>query len=169
MDTVLTDIQGRILSMASMHNILMQDKDLVGVQADTYIQSLADYFSATYNSGTAHVDIAIDCDPLMLSGTQALSCGLIVNELMTNSFKYAFDENRQNARISVKLKKQGSNIKFSYEDNGKGFDYKEVIGKNDSLGFLLISSMAEKLGSEINISGDKGMRAEINFSDLKQN
>ena len=163
-DEFLDDIQGRLVSMSAMHSMFVNEKGYIGVDSGEYLKQLVDYFESSYSGKILNnVKIILDADSVVLSGTQAVSCGLIINELLTNSYKYAFNGGHENPEVRVSFKADGDKAVLGYSDNGSGFVYDEVSEKQDSYGFLLIGSMAAKLGAEMNISGEGGMKADFSF------
>ncbi|PLX71115.1 MAG: hypothetical protein C0602_02410 [Denitrovibrio sp.] len=163
-DALLKDIQWRLVSMATMHSMFQCEDDLIGVKSDDYLEKMVSQFSVSYKrEGSPDVNIKLKADPIIMSATQALSCGLIVNELLTNSFKHAFKEDNKKPVISIEFKVTENNATLIYKDNGVGFDTEAIKNKPDSLGFILIDSMAEKLNAEVSIIGDNGFKAEFNF------
>ena len=87
---VFTESRNRVRSMALVHEKLYQSQDLSKVDFQDYIKALSNGLHSTFASGSSAVRISLDVEPIMLGVDSAVPCGLIVNELVTNCFKYAF-------------------------------------------------------------------------------
>lgn len=162
---VLREVQNRLLAMTTMHNMLEFDDNVAGVSSVEYLKKLITYFETAY-LGREGVDVKVvyDIDDFKMSVTQAVSCGLILNELMTNSYKHAFDKNSEAPKIEVGFKRHNGNIKVYVRDNGKGFKNLKNLERSGSYGMLLMNSMAAKINARITMNGDNGMNAEFVFS-----
>lgn len=113
------------------------------------------------NEGTPHIDIEIVIDAkVSLLLEQAIYCGLIVNELVTNSLKYAFDKN--GGTIKITLDKERHKFVLQIEDNGKGFD---VSVYQNSFGISLVERLVrDELHGKLNIKSDnKGTQSLIKW------
>lgn len=105
---VLKDMQGRILSMALLHETLYKSGHFGQVDLGVYLRQLAQQFfrAQTFTSGP--VELILDLTPVEVDVDQAIPCGLMVNELMTNSLKHAFPEGRSGAvRVSLQNEESG--------------------------------------------------------------
>jgi two-component sensor histidine kinase len=162
-EKVLSDIQGRILTMATMHDMFTIKNDTIGIEAEMYFMTLCANF-VSMNDSDIDISCSKEIDSFNLPGTTALSCGMIVNELMTNTYKYAFNKDSKDPSVTLKVTQENGIITLSYNDNGIGFDYEKVKNKSGSYGFMLIDSMADKLNAKATISGDNGTDAKFVFS-----
>jgi two-component sensor histidine kinase len=159
---VLKEIRSRLSAMASMHKIFKVDDLSIGVDAAEYVKTLCDQFMQSNNSHNLRVEVVCDVDGFVLSAPKALSCGLILNELLTNSYKYAFSYLSIFPKVEVSLKKTGRKAVLTYRDNGSGFDTK-AAAESGSYGMLLIESMAEKLGGRLSVNGAEGAHITLEF------
>lgn|GEM_PF-1028819 len=100
---------------------------------------------------------------------QALPCALIVNKLVTNSFKYAF-ENNQDGNLDVRFKSNGEGINIMVNDNGPGLpkNYEKMV--EESLGHRLVSQLVKQLDAKIDVetSKDEGTRYKISFEKKRK-
>jgi len=159
---VLKNIQSRLISMAHMHEMFNSNEDSIGVSSFEYISRLVSHVEATYFEGSdSDIKIECDVDNVVLNATQSISIGLIINELLTNSLKYAFDETIKDPRITISFKADSDCISILYEDNGKGCDIGSIINKDSSYGLILVDSMASKINAKVTYSSDNGFRAEV--------
>ena len=97
---------------------------------------------------------------------QAIPCGLLVNELITNSLKYAWKKN-QEGTIFIKLKEVDSRVTLVIADNGIGLPSKFEDMSSDTLGLQLVITLVEQLDGELLVNSDKGTEYLINFNNLK--
>jgi two-component sensor histidine kinase len=136
---VLIDIQERIYTMELLHRKLYESTSLNKIPFKDYITDLINTISRTYDTkNKALVDI--DMQNLELDIQAAMSCGLILNELITNAFKYAFKDNK-NPKILIKFSKNKNELSIVVKDNGKGFSKSyEEVSKN-SLGLKLVNTI----------------------------
>src|SRR5690625_930343 len=97
--------RNRIKSMALIHQKLYQDEDLIGVEIAEYIDKLMLSLVKSYQTSTENIEIKTDIDSMKLEVDTIIPIGLIINELISNSFKYAFDA-QKGGKLQVTLKKQ---------------------------------------------------------------
>ncbi|MGB6035422.1 MAG: histidine kinase dimerization/phosphoacceptor domain -containing protein [Cryomorphaceae bacterium] len=159
---ILRESQNRIKSMSFIHESLYQTKDFSGIEFSGYILSLANNLVHSYSLERGLVKLRTDFDDTYLSLDQAIPCGLIANELISNSLKYAFDEG-QNGEIFVSTKSKGSRVTLIIADNGRGlpegFDYEN----SDSLGLQLVYTLKDQLDASVEVSTKKGTKYLITF------
>jgi two-component sensor histidine kinase len=93
----------------------------------------------------------------------AIPCGLIINELVSNSFKYAF-ESRTGGQVYVKLRREGDKFLLRVEDNGIGLPADFELEENESLGLQLVLNLTAQLGGDISLKCSKGTCFEITFT-----
>jgi len=115
----LKEGQSRVRSMALIHQNLYQDDDLIGVEAKAYIEKLSEGLFHSYNIDNDKIQLHSDIENVKLDVNTIIPLGLIINELITNALKYAFDENKQ-GKINLSLKKEENQLIFSIADDGKG-------------------------------------------------
>ena len=142
--TMLKELQGRILAMSLVHEKLYKSDSLSDVDMGEYISDLANAILEGSNAADDKVSIKLDIAPLTLSADDAIPCGLIINELMANSLKYAFPGERS-GEIQISLhRSDGDELLFRYSDNGVGFPDGYDPATSKSLGVKLIHLLATK-------------------------
>ncbi len=159
----LMDSQNRIQSMSAIHKTLYQSGNLSAVDMKTYLSSLAGAVAQSYSIGKK-VNLLVESKNVLIGAKQASPVGLIVNELITNSLKYAFPEN-QEGEIKISLQEIEDQIELEYIDNGIGipedFDWKN----SKSLGLKLVRTLVEnQLDGSIDLDTTKGPKFTIKFS-----
>ncbi len=146
--TVFTDLINRIVSISIIHEKLYKTESTNIIHSAEYIKDLTDHVMQTFKpEGNSFENLKADYNlaDIELGVDLGINLGLIVNELITNSMKYAFSENREN-RIRVSLYRKDENIVLEVGDNGPGIPDSFDFQKGDSLGLKLI----HKLTGQIN-------------------
>jgi PAS domain S-box-containing protein len=162
----LNELQSRIRTMVLIHEQLHRSNSLDTVSFGTYIRNLSNIISSAFRKEgiLLHMDIA-DCQ---LNIETALPLGLIVNELLTNSFKYAF-HGREKGIIHIRLvqvpEPEDGKIMWELiiEDDGVGLPDDFALGKEGSMGSLIIQALVDQIQGEIQISGNAGASFRIIF------
>ena len=159
----LEECQTRVQAIALIHEKLYQSKNYSSVPFSEYAKSLAaNVFSAMGIPSTAIVlDLAIE--DLSLAMDKAIPCGLILNELITNSVKHAFPDGRQGI-VRVELRKTNEReIVMAVRDNGTGMSAAFDLASSKSLGLSLVYTLVEQLEGRVEILGDGGTTFQISF------
>ncbi len=158
---VLTDIQERVYTMELLHRKLYESKDLSSIDFEKYVQDLLADLYTTY-AKDKKIDLKIDIIDVSMDIEYALSCGLILNECVTNSFKYAFLDDK--GTISVSLKKKENMYILKISDTGKGLPQDIDIYHSKTLGLKLIALIAQnQLLGEISYSNLDSSMFTIEF------
>jgi two-component sensor histidine kinase len=144
----LKEIQNRIKSMALIHENLYQNKDLSHLNFGEYIANLVQNLVYTYNSSKKEIEVLMDVDDIFLNLDYSIPCGLIINELISNSLKHAFTESEKGT-IKVIFKKHTDLVHLSIEDDGKGFNKKIDFRNTDSLGLQLVMALVDQINGKI--------------------
>ena len=145
----------RIESIAMVHEILYKNDDLEHIDFETYVTKLSKHIMTT-ESNDDNVYINFDIVPLELGIEAMMQFGIIINELITNSIKYAFPHTT--GTISITLQKHKHHYKFIYEDDGIGIqNQKPGFGQN------LIKMSAQQLKATLNMSNEKGLCYTFTF------
>lgn len=159
--------RNRVRSMALIHQKLYQDEDLVGVDLEEYIDNLTDSLVKSYQSSTVNVEVNTDIDPIKMDVDTIIPIGLILNELISNSFKYAFDADK-GGTLEIVLKKQPGAIHLKVSDNGRGLPDHFAIESTKSLGYRLIKAFTDKLRATLTVGhSPAGTVVSISIPDPK--
>ena len=160
----LRENETRLTSMNLIHHKLYHDHSTTQIEMKEYLTKLLQHIKASFGGDKAkNIELKIEISPLMLEADKAVAIGLIVNELATNAFKYAFDE--KPGEIYLGIQKSGkSKIVLSLHDNGKGIPH---VHKKDevSFGLKLVNLMTRQLGAQMTFNTDNGTsyKFEINI------
>jgi PAS domain S-box-containing protein len=164
-EAVLAESYSRVRAMSLIHQLLYEHGDLARVRLGVYLQRLVSLLRDTYNDLRKTVDIQLigaDAE-LYLDLQQAIPCGLIVTELITNCFKHAFPDGRQGT-ITVRLDEpEPGTGRLVVSDDGVGIPESVVLGEGRSLGFRLLPTLAEQVGGRLALIRENGVRYELSF------
>ena len=151
---LLNECRNRISSMAFIHAALYMTKDFSNVSFSDYVSNIAGNLQQSYVSADKKILLKVDIPKVNLHIDDAIPCGLIINELLSNSFKYAFAKKKKGTvGISVKVKKE--NIILAIWDNGAGFPKNINYKDTESLGLQLVNSLTEQIGGKIKMESKK--------------
>ncbi|MBF0506816.1 MAG: diguanylate cyclase [Nitrospirae bacterium] len=160
--SILESSQQRVKAMALVHEQLYQREDLSSINFKDYITSIVSEIIDLYRIDTGAITTEINIEDIELDLESAMPCGLIINELLTNAFKYAFPDNRSGV-LSVNFTKSGDTCTLTVKDNGvglwEGFDYQEA----GTLGLQLVNVLTGQLDGTIRIKADKGTETVLKF------
>jgi two-component sensor histidine kinase len=152
-EKVLGDLQGRVRAMALLHENLYGSGNLAGVDVPTYLRSLCQHaLRAGADQRAGWVDVKVDVAPLHMEIGQAIPCGLLVNELVTNCLKHAFPRERGGViEVSLQPEESGDMWRLGVCDNGVGLPTTLASAEDSkSLGMQLISDLGRQLqGSHV--------------------
>lgn len=162
--SAIKNSQHRIHSMSLIHQKLYSTENISTINMPAYIKELAEYLKASFSLGQ-RVRFELKIDSIELDVANAVPIGLILNESITNSIKYAFpDENKGIISISL-VRTSDKRIKLEIIDDGIGFDADTTGKKMDSFGMILIRGLSEDLGADFEMISNKGTSIKIEFSD----
>ena len=157
-----TKSQNRIRTMALVHQKLYQTKDLARIDFAEYIQDLTNYLLSAYGAGAGAITLKMDIEDISLSMDTALPCGMILNELITNSIKHAFPGGR-GGDIFIELHSDNDNLILTVGDNGAGIPEDLDLPNAESLGLQLIDSFVEQLEGSVELNRKDGTGFRITF------
>ncbi len=147
----------RIKSIALVHELLYQEKNFKSIHLESYIRNLTQHILSISKSNA--ITLHIDIEDIKLNTDDIIHIGIIINELMTNSLKYAFKQNK--GCINISLKSTDNNYELSYSDNGKGMENKKT--DNKGFGLSLIALSVEHLNGTLQTYYDEGLHTQISF------
>ena len=159
-----TESIGRIKSMAIIHELLYRSKNLSTIKIKEYLDELVSYITNTYNvDKKITVNLQVKVQQKYIDLDKAIPCGIIINELLSNAFKYAF-KGKKKGSISISLKETHGQYNLVVSDNGSGFDNAENVQEADTLGLQLVNSLVIQLGGTLTTKTQKGTCFNICFS-----
>ncbi|MFQ5721751.1 MAG: sensor histidine kinase, partial [Candidatus Aminicenantales bacterium] len=163
--------QSRIKSMVLIHEKLYQSQDLARIDFYDYIKSLTNSLFSTYRVGLETITFKLDIKKVYFDINTAIPLGLIINELVSNSLKYAFPEQKawgkadnSKAEIFLSLRSDEGRVSLIVRDNGVGlpkdFDFK----KTESMGLQLVNDLVAQLDGTIDLQEEGGTSFKITFN-----
>lgn len=163
---MLKESQDRIRSIAVIHEKLYQSEDLASIKADEYIGTLVHGLHRSYVVRTDWITLTMDVEDIPLRVDTAIPCGLIINELVSNSLKHAFP--RGKGEIKVTLHSLNGDIELLVADNGIGLPEDIDFRTTETLGLRLVAMLAEdQLNGEIELNRMGGTAFHIRFKEQK--
>lgn len=159
--------QHRLYSIALIHEKLYRSKNLAQINFGEYLEDLVTNLFNFYNISDHGIQLQVLAEPIWLNIETATPCGLIANELVSNTLKHAFPD-RTNGTVSVECYQTGDReIHLIVKDNGKGFPKNFNFKKTNSMGFQVVCTLTEQLEGNIEISGEIGSTFHLKFTELK--
>ncbi len=160
--SMCADIQGRIRAMALVHEKLYKSEDLAHVNMRDYIEDLSKSILSGYPVLKENLELVRAVEDILLPIELVVPCGLIINEFMSNSMKYAFPEGR--GRINIAMHASEGTVELVYMDDGPGLPPDFDLNKAESLGLKLVNTLAVKqLNGSIDHIRNKGGKFVIKF------
>lgn len=154
--------RNRVKSMALIHQKLYQNDELL-IYFDDYIDKLVKEISSMYGSGK-HREVSIEVPEIAFDIDTAIPLGLIINELVTNAYKYGSNEDESKLSVSIKALTKGD-YKLEVKDNGNGMPINFDLSKAKSLGLRLVKSLSKQLHGSVSYSNDNGAVFSILFKN----
>jgi PAS domain S-box-containing protein len=162
---VLRDSQGRIMSMSMIHEKLYRSGNLADIDVRGYLEGLARSIMFSYMRPDQHVDLKFEMDDIRLNVDTIMPLGLIVNELVTNAFKYAFPDGGGEVRVS--LRRDGDGFLLTVADDGVGLPDDFNLDSLRSLGMLLVRNLTDQLNGELEYTSNGGTEFRVRFSEIQ--
>jgi two-component sensor histidine kinase len=156
----------RVQSMALIHQNLYSEGNIKGILMKDYINNLVENLFNSYNIEKDKIRLVTDIGQLNLDVDTVIPLGLIINELISNSLKYAFKETAQ-GEIYVTLKENNKHLELKVKDNGCGFPANWNKIQSNSFGYNLVNAFAQKLKAKLDIYNDNGACISMNISRYK--
>ncbi len=153
--------------MALIHERLYQSTDLAKIDFAGYVRNLTGHLLRSYRVNSDAIRLNLEVDPVPMNFDFAIPCGLIINELVSNSLKYAFPNGR-GGEIKVQFRgENGSGLKLMVSDNGIGCPENKNPEKSESLGLKLVRSLTEQLGGTVNYRSKDGFQCDVSIPRSK--
>lgn len=162
---IIVETQSRINAIALIHEKLYQrGESFQKINLESYVKDLVDIVFHTININKDRIKINCRIQSIEVLTYEGIQLGMILNELITNSIKYAFPDGRH-GEINIYIYESGEKITIIVEDNGIGLPEHINIGSSDSLGMLLLDAFAKQLNASVKIERNKGTRFIITFQN----
>ena len=149
--------------MVLVHDKLYQSRGLARIEFGNYLQSLAGELQSSYSTRSGkRIDVRVTADEITLPIESALPSGMIVSELLTNVFKYAFPGDR-NGSAHIRLEAGNGQVRITVSDDGVGLPPDFDPAHSSSFGWQLIHNLVGQLGGKVEVASDGGTRVSISF------
>ena len=160
---LLSESRDRVRSMALIHEKLYPSGDVQGISFAGYVRDLAAHLRHSYAGNSGPVELGTDVEEMTLSMDVSVPCGLIINELLSNSLKYAFPDGRRGT-IAVTLRRaEGSRVVLTISDDGIGFPRGIDIRNPGTLGLRIVNILVEQLRGTLKMNWGPGTSFTISF------
>jgi len=158
----IQDARNRVISMMSIYEMLYRSEDYRSVPVFAYVSDLIDKISESYNPG-GYIKVLKEIEDFKLDSSILFPSGIIINELLTNAFKYAFPK-QASGTIHVKMiRKTARTVQISVKDNGVGLpDACEMFGKS-CFGLSVVNMLVQQLKGKLSIVKNGGTEFKIDF------
>jgi PAS domain S-box-containing protein len=165
---MLHESQSRVRAMALIHEILYESGKLVRIDLGEYVTKLSTSLVRMYGSEPGTIDLRVRAEDVVLGVDDTVPCGLVINELLSNSLKYAFRDNRPGEiRIEASRDVNGE-IVLVVSDNGVGIPAEIEINNADTMGLRLVIGLVEtQLGGDVKLDRSNGTCFTITFTPTK--
>ncbi|MGB1757389.1 MAG: histidine kinase dimerization/phosphoacceptor domain -containing protein, partial [Pseudomonadales bacterium] len=164
LSNLLGESQQRIKSMSLIHESLYQSDDLLEINFEDYIRTLATGLCRFYTIPGVEVQLDIVVDEVALGLDTAVPCGLIINELISNSLKHGFnDHNGRAAVIDVHFVKDQGKFRLRISDNGAGLPEDFDLGRSGSMGMEIVDILTQQLEGRLSYQSNAGAQFLIEF------
>lgn len=160
----LDDSKSRVNSMALVHQKLYQTEEFSNINFQEYIDQLVINVAMSYDL-EGKIESKVDAAGFHFGINTAIPLGLIVNELLTNSYKHAFI-GRKSGNIDIKLVRDDDRFVITIKDDGVGLPDDFTFEETDSLGLELVSALTEQLDGSITYRNENGARIDISFAEV---
>ena len=160
---VFRESESRVRSMAMVHEVLYRSSDLSAVDFSRYLESLVAHLANVYRGTLPGLQLELDIEAIRLSLDQAVPCGLLLNEVLTNAFKHAFVDGAP-AVLHVNARALDGQVRIEVVDNGVGISDAADAGRSPTLGMRLMQALTEQLdGDLVTERRDRGTRTLLVF------
>lgn len=159
----LLETQSRVKSMSMVHEKLYSSDKLSDIYLNSYLNDLCNQILSMYSVTDTKLKYKIEFEPCIVDINIAIPLGLVMNEILTNSIKYAFPEPEMNPLINLKLYKKDDSIFIIISDNGIGLPKDLNISNSGTLGLQLIETLIVQIEGELEVNNDNGTEFRIKF------
>ena len=155
---ILEESQNRISTMSFIHESLYQNSDFSSISFSSYLERLTNNLIHSYSKISCEVELVSKLDDVHINLKQAIPCGLIVNELVSNSLKYAFID-RTHGKLVLRVQQKGEQLEIEVSDDGVGLPEGFSFESNDSLGVYLVQALTEQIDGVLIVNNNSTTNA----------
>jgi two-component sensor histidine kinase len=160
--------QSRVQAMSLIHQNLYQSDHLSNVALESYVQQLVAYLSGIFQSDHQAVKMQVEAKGINFDIDTAIPLGLIVNELVSNALKYAFEKTQDVRQIKIEIRSlSDTDYELKVSDNGTGVEDVTKLENNNSMGLKLVKILSRQLRGHFRYEREQGSVFVVNFKDLR--
>ncbi len=159
--------QDRVKAMALIHERLYQSGDLARIDFAGYVRNLTGHLLRSYKVSANAIRLNLEIDSVPMNLDVAIPCGLMINELVSNSLKYAFPKGKSGEIVIRFAEENGQGLRLTVEDNGIGMPGNANPEDSESLGLKLVRSLTDQLGGAIAYRSQEGFQCDIRIPRQK--
>ncbi|SMO93282.1 PAS domain-containing sensor histidine kinase [Fodinibius sediminis] len=157
----LRSAQQRIQTIATIHELLYGSKSLSHVNFGENVKQLLHNLEGIYDTGK-HITVDLHVEDILMNINQAIPCALMINEVVTNAYKHAFNH-QQEGEIAIQLCEKDGNVVVKIIDNGEGLPDHIMQEGSSTIGMTLINLLKQQLEGEVQFLNDNGTRFQLSF------
>jgi two-component sensor histidine kinase len=166
--SMIRDSQSRINAMALIHEKLYLSKTLAGVVMEQYLEDLCDSLMITFGVKNRGIELRLDVEDITINSDTAVPCGLMINELVSNAMKHAFNDGA-GGMVEVKLSRERKGgYLLVMRDNGSGIPDGMDLEDTDTIGLMLVRSLAQQLGGSVDMKTGEWTEFIIRFNEYEE-
>jgi two-component system, sensor histidine kinase PdtaS len=162
----LHEINSRIYSMGLIHEKLYLNENIQRIRLDEYLRDVGSYLVSSFGENEHPVSLKLNCEHVEVDIDRALTCGLIANELLTNSMKYAFTKEQEQREVAMQLKQRNDMVSLSISDNGMSIKPTDGLIKKSFGSRFVEQLVSTKLKGEWSVNVANGFQVNIDFANL---
>ena len=155
--------QNRIKTLALIHEKLYRAEDLAKINFSDYLEGLISHLLSVYRVPGTPINLKLDCTGVYLDINRAIPCGLIINELVTNSLKHAFSPGNPGT-LEIRMEIHDGQYQLLIKDNGGGFPADKNFRKLETLGMQIVLDLIDQMNGTIDLDRQGGTEFKIFFS-----
>jgi PAS domain S-box-containing protein len=164
---VFHESENRIRSIGLIHERFYQSKDLSRIDFGEYMRNLAAHLFHFYGARSAGIRLRINAGNVFMNLDTAIPCGLIINEIVSNSLKYAFPEGNKQGAVEIDLRTDDGKFVLTVGDNGVGLPSELDVRNNKTFGLQLVATLIDQIDGRLEIDRVGGTTFKIEFTDSK--
>jgi len=160
---IFMESSNRIQAMAMVHEKMYHSGDMARVDFSRYAREIAERLLYSFSLEPGQVELEVDVRDIFLGIDEAVPCGIILNELITNAFKHAFKDGRR-GKLAIRFTRENDGRhRLVVQDDGPGMPERLVTSAEESLGMQIVTALTRQLDGTISINGAGGTRVELVF------
>lgn len=164
--SIFNSSRSRVETMSLIHEKLYKSKDISDIDLGGYLKDLVTHILKAYYVNPDEIQFKLKSEDIKLSIDTAIPCGLIINELINNTLKYAFPQGHK-GKIEINIMKQDEDILLEIADNGIGIPASFDINSSDSLGLQLVDTLIRQISGTVRTDTSNGTKFTIKFREIK--